>query len=185
MASAEYAPAGPIQFPVAPPGGGGAETFHDASRGEYENKDAAISSATVIHKNPINSLSRLFPVGVRKRTDRFSSAGPPRWTGSLRASMPHPVAFWGRLIAAGSLALAAACVEELQNHQNHTKRLRRNHFAARKCSTSCPIAKSRHSEATLAARGWLRLPSRRCSGLRLTGAETPVAAPRYRMPAGK
>jgi len=45
-----------------------AETLKDASAGQYVNNAAAIKSASVRHKNPTSSLSRLLPVGVRKRT---------------------------------------------------------------------------------------------------------------------
>ncbi len=68
-----YAPAGPIQLRAGLLSGGCALTLNDASCGEYEINASAISTASVMHKNPISSLSRLFPVGVRKRT-RFSSA---------------------------------------------------------------------------------------------------------------
>ena len=66
--SAPYAPTGPIQFFAAPPSGGGALTLNAASFGLYVSSASAISSATVKHKNPTSSLSRLFPVGVRIRT---------------------------------------------------------------------------------------------------------------------
>jgi hypothetical protein len=72
-------------------------TLNAASCGEYEMSASAINTASVIHKKPISSLSRLFSVGVRKRTD-FSSA------------------FWGRLSGAtGTLALSRARLEEQQN----------------------------------------------------------------------
>jgi len=51
----------------------------------------------MMHKNPISSLSRLFSVGVRKRTE-FSSA------------------FWGRLSAAWGAALVRPDLEERPNH---------------------------------------------------------------------
>src|SRR5437899_9163152 len=84
--SAAYAPAGPIQFCVGAPSG--VLTFHDGSFGEYDINASAIKTASEMHKNPTSSLSRLFSVGVRKRT-KISSA------------------FWGRLsVAAGAGAIA-------------------------------------------------------------------------------
>src|SRR5229473_5150860 len=71
--SAPYAPTGPIQFRPGPASETGADTFNAASRGEYEISASAISTASVMHKNPTSSLSRLFSVGVRRRT-KFSSA---------------------------------------------------------------------------------------------------------------
>ncbi len=64
--SAQYAPTGPIQFWVTALSG--AETLNAASFGKYVSNASAISTASVIHKNPISSLKRLFPVGVRMRT---------------------------------------------------------------------------------------------------------------------
>src|ERR1700676_1725141 len=66
--SALYAPAGPIQFRAGLLSGPGALTLNAASFGEYESNASAISTASVMHKKPISSLNRLFPVGVRKRT---------------------------------------------------------------------------------------------------------------------
>src|SRR5579859_2237198 len=62
-----------------------------------------MSSATVIHKNPISSLSRLFSVGVSNRTE-FSSA------------------FWGRLsVGTGTLALVRARLEKRQSSFQYNK----------------------------------------------------------------
>src|SRR5208282_2118640 len=72
-ASEEYAPTGPIQLRAGLPSGAGAATLNAESWGEYEISASAIKTASVIHKNPISSLSRLFSVGVSKRTE-FSSA---------------------------------------------------------------------------------------------------------------
>src|SRR5215467_867993 len=86
--SEAYAPTGPIQSFVTPPSRGCALTLNDASLGEYESSASAIKTASEIHKKPTNSLSRLFWVGVRKRTKILLS-------------------FWGRLsVAAGAGAIA-------------------------------------------------------------------------------
>ncbi len=71
--SAPKAPAGPIQFRAGVPSRPGALTLNDASFGEYESNASAMSTASVIYKNPTSSLSRLFPVGVSKRK-KLSSA---------------------------------------------------------------------------------------------------------------
>src|SRR5258708_558342 len=73
--SALYAPTGPIQFSAGPPSSVGADTLNAASRGEYEISASAMSTASVTHKNPISSLSRLLSVGVRKRTELSSALG--------------------------------------------------------------------------------------------------------------
>jgi hypothetical protein len=67
-----------------------------------------------MHTNPISSLSRLFSVGVRKRT-KFSSA------------------FWGRLSAAWGAALVRP---ELEERPNHTKQIRQYKFNLRRVSIS-------------------------------------------------
>src|SRR5882724_3041964 len=86
--SALCAPTGPIQLLTPPPSEGCRLTLNAASRGEYEISAAASKTATMMHKNPTSSLSRLFSVGVRKRTNLSS-------------------AFWGRLsVAAGAGAVA-------------------------------------------------------------------------------
>ena len=71
--SAPYAPAGPIQLRAKLPSGTEALTLNDASFGEYDSNASAISTASVMHKNPISSLKRLFPLGVNRRK-RLSSA---------------------------------------------------------------------------------------------------------------
>src|SRR5712672_2206085 len=68
MRSALYAPTGPITLCGGASLAVLAETLNDASAGQYVNNAAAIKTASVRHKNPISSLSRLLPVGVRKRT---------------------------------------------------------------------------------------------------------------------
>src|SRR5580704_2346945 len=71
--SEPYAPTGPIQLRAGLPSGGGALTLNAASFGEYDSSASAINTASVTHKNPISSLSRLFAVGVRKRTNLSSA----------------------------------------------------------------------------------------------------------------
>src|SRR5215469_4267332 len=88
--SEAYAPTGPIQLWVRWSSPFEALTLKAASLGEYEIKANPIRIAAIMHKKPISSLSRLFSVGVRKRT-RVSSARPP-----LEA-MPAEAGFWGRL----------------------------------------------------------------------------------------
>src|SRR5690348_3404295 len=66
--SEAYAPTGPIQLLITPPSDGCALTLNEASRGEYEIRAREINTPSEIHKNPTNSFSRLFSVGVRKRT---------------------------------------------------------------------------------------------------------------------
>ena len=91
-----YAPTGPIQFRAGCSSAAGPLTLNAASLGEYEIKASPVRTANVMHRKPISSLSRLFSVGVRKRTE-FSSA------------------FWGRPSAAGGAALSPL-LEERQNH---------------------------------------------------------------------
>src|SRR5260370_12305656 len=71
--SAPYAPAGPIHFRAGLPSDPAALTLSAASFGEYDSSASAMSTASVIHKNPISSLNRLFPFGVSKRK-KISSA---------------------------------------------------------------------------------------------------------------
>src|ERR1700682_5668059 len=92
--SAKYAPKGPIQLFIACTAGAGADTLNDGSRGLYEKRLSAISTAQVIAKNPINSLRRRFSVGVSKRT-RFSSGakgqGLAAQKGRVGASARSPI----------------------------------------------------------------------------------------------
>src|SRR6267142_1042766 len=73
-----YAPTGPIQLRTAPPSEDCRLTLNAASRGEYEISAAASKTATMMHKKPTSSLSRLFSVGVNKRTNLSSAFGEGR-----------------------------------------------------------------------------------------------------------
>src|ERR1700682_3035862 len=73
--SALYAPTGPIQLRTALPSETCRLTLKAASCGEYEMSAAATSTATMMPKNPTSSLSRLFSVGVKRRTNLSSAFG--------------------------------------------------------------------------------------------------------------